>query len=310
MIKLLVLAALAMASASFAAPTPCDPGPQAIQEWKGYDVRHPQFRRVSSIAVAPSGSVFLLDHELYLIREFSPDGTFLKTWDLPEYEGEAMVAMAASDSFLYVSDGHCTFQIFKDGSIARWLRGAVDNGLATDQSGNLYVSTSLSRLKYLEVMRNHVKPDYYKTMHDSLTSELGIWKLNSDGRVVDHWAAPAWPITVHKNGALYGVEPDSGGAIFTMVNGKTGVLPCHLGLKGTAMSRSLAVSPIGHFFVNDYQKVVEIDEQGNVLRRWCDPGPHYDPLDVPGSLSVDTTGHLYVADYYKSRVLKFDLGNP
>jgi hypothetical protein len=63
-------------------------------------------------------------------------------------------------------------------------------------------------------------------------------------------------------------------------------------------------------FVNDQKSVVEFDQSGTVVRRWCDPGPEYDLIDSPGNLSVDAAGHLYVVDYFKSRVLKFDLGTP
>ncbi len=161
----------------------------------------------------------------------------------------------------------------------------------------------------LEAMKRHLKPEYFKAQYDSLTMDLGIWKLNSKGEVLKHWNTPTWPITVDKQGTLYAIEPESGGALFTLSDEpvfKTYGLKLERGLG----YRCLAVAQGGHVFTTADKNVVELDAQGNVLRRWCDPGPEYDPIRTPISLSVDGQDHLYVVDYHNSRVLKFDLGTP
>ncbi|HYV50911.1 MAG TPA: hypothetical protein VE910_03330 [Dongiaceae bacterium] len=303
-----VAAALILNVPAFGAPPPpCDPGPKAVQEWKGYDARHPQFRKVSTIAIAPSGSVFLLDQELHVIREFSTDGRFLKNWELPD-DSEALVAMAASDSFLYVSDGHVTYQLFGDGSIATWTRGAAPSGLAVDELGHVFISASTHRMLTLDAMRRHMTPKDVEEMEDSIAKELGIWKLTSRGDVLAYWQAPPWPITVARDGTLYAVEPKSGKS-FLRLGGKTPeVKTCRMDLQQTMVYRAIAVSSEGHLFVNDRENVVETDAKGKVIRRWCDAEPGYEPLSAPGSLGIDSKGYLYVVDYFKSRVLKFDLG--
>jgi len=281
----------------------------AIQEWRGYDARHPQFRRVSAIAIASSGSVFLLDQELHVIREFSSDGEFLKTWELPD-DSETLVAMAASDSFLYVSDGHVTYQLFGDGSIATWTRGATPSGLAVDEQGHVFISASTHRMQTLDAIRQHMTQEDVAAMEDSIAKDLGIWKLSSRGDVLAHWQAPPWPITIAKGGTLYAVEPNSGKSFLRLSGKAPEMQTCRMNLQRTMVLRAIAVSPEGHLFVNDRMNVVETDASGKVLRRWCDAEPGYEPLSTPGGLGIDPKGHLYVVDYFKSRVLKFDVGTP
>jgi DNA-binding beta-propeller fold protein YncE len=98
-------------AAQGAPPSPCDRGPDVLQEWNGFDSRHPEFRQPTLIAVDPSGSVYLLDQDLYLVRQFSPEGVFLKTLELPGEE-------------------RASFMIAMDGP----------TGCAVDRNGNLYVT--------------------------------------------------------------------------------------------------------------------------------------------------------------------------
>jgi len=325
-VKLLLAAAPIAAAVLFsvcAASKPCELGPKAIQELKGVDARHPKFHTPSLITVDPSGNVYLFDQRDYRILQFSPEGTFQRDWEVPGEElgpvsnrGSSwfLCAMAASDSFLYIASGGMTFQLFPDGSVAQWNCGASRNGLAVDKDGNLFVSTSSQRWPDFGpgITRESRKAPIIKQRLDVLpeNERAGIWKLSSQGETLAHWDAPPWPITFGKNGILYAVEPDSGGAILRIAKGKAEVKTCRIGLEKTLPLRSLAVGPTGQLFVNDHKNVVEFDENGNVVRRWCDPGPEYDPIDSPGNLCVGAQGHLYVVDYFKSRVLKFDLGTP
>jgi DNA-binding beta-propeller fold protein YncE len=320
LVGVLALAGLGSASSSDASPAPCDAGPKAIQEWKGIDARHPSFHTPTLIAVDPVGNVYLLDQKAYQLLEFSADGMFQKIWELPAEETRGdprsyfFIAIAASDSFLYLSSRGVTFQYFKDGSIAQWNFGSCRNGLAVDRDGALYVSMANNRdSPYAEMgaVREKKATDIKERLDVLPENERGgIWRLSSDGRVLDHWDAPPWPIALGNDGTLYAIEPENGGALLRIKDKKTEIRMCQLGLESTTTLRSVAVSPQGHLFVNDYKKVVEADGQGNVLRRWCDPGPEYDLIDSPGNLTVGPQGHLYVVDYFKSRVLKFDLGSP
>jgi sugar lactone lactonase YvrE len=323
-IRLFVLAGLALAFAVLAAATPCDTGPKAIQEWKGVDARHPSFHTPVVMTVDPSGNVYLLDQRDYRILQFSPEGVFQKSWEVPgegrdpngDERGLFLFSLAASDSFIYVASEAVTFKLYRDGSVAQWNFGACRNGLAVDHSGHLFVSTSPAGWLGMDwgppVMRESRQAPEIKQRLDVLRGKerAGIWKLSSEGETLAHWEAPPWPITVSKSGSIYAVEPDSGGAILHISGKMSNLKECQLKLEPTLPNRSLAVSPAGSFLVNDHKAVVEFDESGKVLRRWCDPGPQYDLIDAPANLSVDAEGHLYVVDYFKSRVLKFDLTAP
>jgi hypothetical protein len=224
--------------------------------------------------------------------------------------------MAASDSFLYVSSSGLTFQCYKDGSIAQWNFGSSRNGLAADRQGNVFVSASNSRgwdhgEMGLATTRDRVPPAVKQRLDVLPESQRGgIWKLTSQGHILEHWDSPPWPIAITADGVLYAIEPENGGAFLRLAGDKIEIKTCKLGLESTGLLRSLAVGPKGRCFVNDHKNVVEFDGTGKVVHRWCDPGPEYDLIESPGSLGMDAAGHLYVVDHFKSRVLKFDLGTP
>ena len=322
LITAFLAASVLIASRVGAAPKPCDLGPKAILEFKGYDARHPRFHSPSVLAVDPSDNIYVFDQREYQVLQFSPKGTFQKAWEVPAEDLGPITsksstwfvcAMAASDSILYIASGALTFQLFPDGSVAQWNFGACKNGLALDGEGNLFVSTASQGWPDLgpPITRESRKAPVVKQRLDILpeNERAGIWKLSSRGETLAHWDAPPWPITFGKNGILYAVEPDSGGAVLRIEKGKIDIKPCRLSLEHTGLLRSLAVSSKERFYVNELGNVVEFDATGQVLRRWCDPGPEYDPITRPGNLSMDSQDHLYVVDYFKSRVLKFDLNN-
>lgn len=297
------------------APAPCDRGPNVLDEWRGFDSRHPEFRRPTLIAVDPSGSVYLLDQELYLIRQFSALGAFQKTWELPgEEHASFMTAMAASKKFLYVSDGSVIYQFFPDGSVGIWNRASCPNGLVVDRKGNVFVAAARTRSwngyhDMFPMPNRPRKPPKTRNLpvRSAAGEAEGIWKLSSVGEVLDHWDLPSWPLAMAEDGILYAVEPDSGGEMLRIAPSGVTRIPCHLSLDPARPLRSIAVSQEGHLFVSELKDVVEADLQGNVLRRWCELGPGRDPLDRPTGCAVDGKGNLYVTDPYKHRVLKFDL---
>jgi hypothetical protein len=309
------LASSLHAASLHAAPT-CGTGPKAIQEWKGVDARHPTFHTPSLMTVDQAGMVYLLDQKTYQILQFSADGIYQKAWELPEEDWPLpgrphpyfFYALAVSDSFIYVSSRAVTFQFFKDGSIAQWNFGSCTNGLAVDRDGNLFVSSANTNDRPHGGEQSTAIKKRLDVLPDN--ERGGIWKLSGGGQILEHWDAPPWPITLGSDGTLYAIEPQNGGAMLRIKDKKPEIMMCGLGLRSTTTLRSVAISPERHLFVNDYKNIVEADEKGNVLRRWCDPGPEYDLIDAPGNLSVDAQGYLYVVDYFKSRVLKFDLTAP
>ncbi|HET9234252.1 MAG TPA: hypothetical protein VFP10_08950, partial [Candidatus Eisenbacteria bacterium] len=156
------------------------------------------------------------------------------------------------------------------------------------------------------------KPPPVRQRLDILPKEEqeGIWRLTSQGEILKHWEIPGWPVAVDQKGAIYAVEPDSG-ADFVRIDGeKIEFRECNLKLESVGLLRGVAVSEQGNIFVNDQHNVVEMDPAGRVLRRWCELGPSFDPIGDPRSLVVDSQDNLYLIDGFKTRVLKFHLGEP
>ena len=311
---------LSSAAPSAPIPNPCDQGPIPIAEWKGIDARHPQFRFPTLICTNPTGDVYLLDQDTYRILQFSPDGAFRKTWELPGDQVLTWFAMAAGDSFLYASSSGGTFQFYPDGSVAQWNFTSCPNGLAVDAEGNLFVSSppakKYARPEIVYVERNpgvdrEGQPPQLRDRLDVLPREEreGLWKLSSQGKILEHWKAPAWPIALGKEGAIYAVEPEKGDDFMRIHGAKTEYRECALELGYKNLYRSIAVSENGHIFVNDHKKVVEMDARGRVLRRWCELGPAFDPIKSPVGLTLDSEDNLYVIDHFKNRVLKLRIGD-
>jgi peptidylamidoglycolate lyase len=71
----------------------------------------------------------------------------------------------------------------------------------------------------------------------------------------------------------------------------------------------VAVRDDGSFYVSDgyvNSRIVRFEANGRYLLEWGSPGEAVGEFDVPHSLAVDTTNHVYVADRGNARIQIFD----
>ncbi len=75
-----------------------------------------------------------------------------------------------------------------------------------------------------------------------------------------------------------------------------------------AQPRGLAVSADGTLYVTDAanHRIWHVNQQGDVLHLWGEPGTAPGQFQEPGDLVLDDAGNLYVADTWNHRIQKFD----
>jgi DNA-binding beta-propeller fold protein YncE len=114
-------------------------------------------RQPMSIAIAPDGTVYVVERRLNKIMVFNADGTFRGTFDPPGFGQWAPISVAVDEGgTIYVGEGydepgkerHRVYELNPDGSLIRWFGqkgvGASDlmypSSIAIDGKGRVWVA--------------------------------------------------------------------------------------------------------------------------------------------------------------------------
>ncbi len=228
------------------------------------------FNRPNGVAVAPNGNLYVADTWNYLIREFTPDGTLVRSWGEPgQYGADAQVDP-------------------KDGF---W--GPRD--VTVDGDGNVYVAdTGNKRVRVYDADGNYLR--------DIGSAGAALGQLDEpSGLAIDQvdqrlYVADTW----NRRVSVFALD---GSPLFTFdVRGWYEDLGNRPYLAIDQTRRLLYVSD------PDAGRVLVYDLEGNCVGSFGQPSDH--PTDntqfnTIGGMTTDADGNVYVVDAGAGRVLKF-----
>jgi tripartite motif-containing protein 71 len=268
-----------------------------------------QFRTPSSIASGAGGVLYVADTDNDRIQRFTRDGTFISKWGSTgtgpgQFMGPTEVAVAPSGD-VYVVEGQtygcCTatsnrIQRFDPVGtyIGEWqVAGAA--GLATDTTGNVYVSTD-------------VRDGQHVRKYSPTGTLLATWSADLD---------QPWGLDVDASGNVY--VADRGHHQIKKLD-STGAVVATFGGVGSSdglyfySPYDVDVDAAGNMYVADTHnyRVQKVSPGGKVLAQWGSIGVENGQFDHPRGVLVDDYGDVFVADTYNDRIQKFrdDTGYP
>ncbi len=265
-----------------------------------------EFNYASSVAVAPSGHVYVTDHSNHRIQKFDMNGGYIGQWgSAGPGEGQFNSPMGiAVDTFgnVYVADtSNNRIQKFNadGGFIRQWGGPGVADGqfnmpfaVSASASGHIYVAEDGNRVQKFDLDGNFIRKwgssgtgngqfsaprgiaaDIYGNVYVSEYTNNRVQKFTVDGDYIKQWG--------------------TGGA----ADGQF------------SMPYGLAADASGSVFVVDHWngRVQKFDPEGNFITKFGTGGGGDGQLNFPTGVAVNTYGGVYVADMYNHRVQKFYL---
>ena len=280
-----------------------------------------QFQAPRGFRVADDGTLYVADSRNHRIQHLAPDGTVLQAWGTfaDQAAGDAPggtfyepwdVALGR-DGSVYVSDtwNHRIQKFTADGQfITMWGyfgQGEAPDafwgprGLAVDIEGRLYVmDTGNKRIVIFDPDGNFISQ--YGTAGFDLgqfDEPVGIAiDSNYNVFITDTWNQRIQVLSASSTGQF--------------------LIPLRswdfIGWEGQSLENKplIAVSPInGHVFVTDPEKprVVEYDQEGNVIRAWGDYSTESDGFGLASGVTVTKDGEVWVSDGGNNVLLRFKL---
>ena len=269
------------------------------------------FWGTSSIAVSPTGTVYVFDIMNARIHKYDTEGTFQghltscpdgnpQVEDYCTGEGEVnyspSIAVSPAGDFVYVSDPR-SYRIHKFASNGTWVLSwgnfelipaafREPSGITVDSAGNVY-ATDILDSKILKFDANGIL--------------LSMWshpyKSGNDFRPTGIFAAVSGVyVTDYLNSTLYKFGYDG-----TLIDSQGGY-------DGTAAGEftypaAVAVDAAEHIFIADTlnNRVQGFSDSWTAYAQGIDEGN----LNRPFGIATDDAGYVYVADTFNHRVLKY-----
>jgi tripartite motif-containing protein 71 len=259
-----------------------------------------QFNIPSDVAVAPDGTVYVVESWYGRIHRFSATGEFLGGWGLRgsgdgQFNSPSDVAVAP-DGTVYVADsGNHRIQRFSaDGAfLGVWGSGGSGNGQFNDPSGVA------------------VAPD--GTVYVADTGNYRIQRFSASGTFLGAWGSPGIGDGQFSNPSGVAVAPD--GTVYVADAYRiqrfsaSGTFLGAWGAQGSgdgqfARTSDVAVAPDGTVYVADSgtswvggnHRVQRFSASGVFLGAWGARGGGYGQFNYPSGVAVAPDGTVYVVD--------------
>lgn len=290
-----VLTGALLAALLVAAPTAAGFG--FITKWGGRGASPGNFSHPEAVATDRAGNVYVTDHSQRVLQKFTARGALIAEWKpgarVEPYGGG--IAIDRAGHVYVISGGKATrnWRVLKynlhGGLIDRWAPihlpvGIVPGGIATDGSGDVYVTMGSLIEKF--------------SSQGDLLARSKFTVPGPHGPI----HPPANAIATDAAGDVY----IAGGAWVAKFNGE-GDLLAVWGTDKLEAAVGIAVDRAGHVFVSDAKlnRVFEFTADGAYLGQFGQPGSGNGEFRGPHSLATDPRGDLYVADTSNDRVQKF-----
>ena len=262
-----------------------------------------------SIGVGQDSLLYIGDTGNRRIDVFTPDGEFVKQWSTT---GPASMIRVGPDSSVYVdlynhaklTFGNGVGWYTRDGQlVGTWAFVNRIGGMEIDASGNHYVYG-------LRVYG----PDPFHPFVDGPY----FWKFNSQWELIKKWGYPGsrdttgWSgghMTWNTKGNLLILgEIDSTTAVFEFTPDGNPVSIWRIPGIESHLLEDIACDHSGRVIITSpFRSLVYMfDSRGRLLTEWNELDEHHEPLSMPAGLAVDQTGFIYVVDYSRYRVVKYE----
>ena len=260
-----------------------------------------QFDHPSSIAVDPSGNVFVMDSYNYRVQKFTSAGTFLTSWGSVgagdgqfSFGGESSIAVDASGNVFVADMGNHRVQKFDNSGtfLTKWGGVSYPSGIAVDAAGDVFV-----------VDRNGAPVVRKFTATGTLIISWGT-EGSGDGQ----FQSPT-DIAVDGSGNVF-VADAANLRIQKFTN--TGTFLSKWGSYGSADGQfgglwGIGVDDSGSVLVADVwnHRIQKFDNGGTFVATWGCPGGEDGQFTTPSDAATDGSGNVFVADKGNNRVQKF-----
>jgi DNA-binding beta-propeller fold protein YncE len=279
-----------------------------------------QFSSPRGMAIAPDGSLYVVDTGNSRIQHLTPHGEVLHVWGT-RYEGEGIApngqfkepwdVAVGEDGSVYVADtwNHRIQKFTAEGEfISAWGSGILSDpenmlgffgprGIATNSQGEIFI-TDTGNKRIVSFDADGIPLDQFGEAGmdaGQLDEPVGL-AFDPDGYL---YVADTWNQRVQ----VFGLD-SSGVYIYVSewdVNGWDEITPTNYPY--------LAADANGHVFVTDpdNSRVIEYTTTGEVVRYWEAGGANAGSFNLPVGIAIDSQGGVWVVDSGNGRLLHFTL---
>jgi tripartite motif-containing protein 71 len=306
-----------------------------IAAWGSLGSGEGEFNFPSALATDAAGNVYVCDNWNHRVQVFDSDGGFIAEWgtegggDGQFYRPVGIAVSAAGD--IYVTDGYNRVQKFdSDYNYISTFGGGLNMpmGVAVDSESNVYVvdywnnrvvkygaetvSWGLDGTGEGQLQRPSgitIDSQGYIFIADTLNNR--VQKFTSTGEFVAAWGTEGtdegqfrrpWGIAVDASDNVYVTEVLGNRVQVFSSEGE----PLSLWSYSFNMPQGIAVDASGYVYVGDYNSLRKFDSSGAFMQQLASYGTDDGQVRNPGSVAVDDSGNVFVADTYNHRVQKFD----
>ena len=238
----------------------------------------------TDVAVDSQGNIFVAEYSYHRIKKYNSSGTLLKTIGRygssnGRFRYPYKIAIDSSDN-IYVSDyyNHRVQKLNNDGVWQRNFTGInYPLGVAVDSSGNVYAG----QYNYRGTIR----------------------KWNSSGTYITQWSS-RYPAGL----SVYGGYVYATDYPYRKINkySDSGTLQTSWSTSNNAYPFDVEVTSNGVYVANIYHKVQKYSTSGTYSTQWGSYGAGNSNFRYVHGIGSDSSGNIYVADFYNHASKKFD----
>jgi streptogramin lyase len=292
------------------APAPV-PAPRFVASFGTWGSDGGEFKHPDPVAIGPDSLLYVGDEGEGRIEVFTLDGDFVRQWPVDiSFLAYIDWIVVAPDSTVYVYKtglggfgglGRYTGTGETLSGLGLWIQAG---GLEFDALGNLYICG-------VHIINPNPDPMYH------MEEGPYFWKFNPQHELIKKWGYPGprdttgWsggPMTWNDKGnLLVRGALDSTAAVFEFTPDGDPVSVWRIPTPEPRKLRDIACDHAGRIHISSpYESLMYMfDSRGRLLSQWNAVSEEKEPLDVPMGVAVDSNGFLYVADWGRYRVVKY-----